>query len=196
MPPPPANSIYEKKWPFTLPRKPSTNRSTAPGMPNALAEYKKGWDGWSGTIPTDRKDMWTIFYNYYLNAIQDVDRSITADRRRLERDGFVAGYRRRLHGRSRRNGRRPWRPKRQRAIQLRGKRPRTVDRRASGRRRPAPPCSALTSHLDLLPTFVGLTGLPESKRPAAVKAMPGPDFSRCCGSDQSRRARGAPGRAL
>jgi arylsulfatase len=38
-------------------------------------------------------------------------------------------------------------------------------------------CTALTSHLDLVPTFVGLTGLPESKRPAAVKALPGHDFS-------------------
>jgi arylsulfatase len=38
-------------------------------------------------------------------------------------------------------------------------------------------CSALTSHLDLVPTFVGLTGLPDTKRPAAVKALPGHDFS-------------------
>ena len=38
-------------------------------------------------------------------------------------------------------------------------------------------CVALTSHLDLLPTLVGLTGLPESKRPAVVKALPGHDFS-------------------
>ena len=45
-------------------------------MPNALLEYDKGWDAWSGTIPTNRKDMWTIFYNYYLNDIQDVDRRI------------------------------------------------------------------------------------------------------------------------
>jgi arylsulfatase len=37
--------------------------------------------------------------------------------------------------------------------------------------------SALTSHLDLLPTFVGLTGLPDAKRPQAVKALPGRDFS-------------------
>src|SRR5215469_12462307 len=37
--------------------------------------------------------------------------------------------------------------------------------------------SALTSHLDLLPTFVGLTGLPEGNRPAAVRALPGRDFS-------------------
>ena len=32
--------------------------------------------GWSGTIPTDRKDMWTIYYNYYLNTIRDSDRDI------------------------------------------------------------------------------------------------------------------------
>src|SRR6516225_10831836 len=36
---------------------------------------------------------------------------------------------------------------------------------------------ALTSHLDLLPTFVGLTGLSEADRPQAVKALPGRDFS-------------------
>jgi arylsulfatase len=38
-------------------------------------------------------------------------------------------------------------------------------------------CSALTSHLDLLPTFVGMTGTPEASRPADVKALPGHDFS-------------------
>src|SRR5215471_8829681 len=74
-PPAPANSIYEKKWSFTLP--PSLQESlTAPGIPGALLEYQKGWDGWSGVIPTDRKDMWRIFYNYYLNTIQDNDRSL------------------------------------------------------------------------------------------------------------------------
>src|SRR5262249_55508510 len=75
LPPFPPSSIYEKKWKFTLP--PSLTESlTAPGMPGALLEYKKGWDGWSGTIPTDRKDMWSVFYNYYLNCIRDEDRSI------------------------------------------------------------------------------------------------------------------------
>src|SRR5262249_59012677 len=75
LPPLPASSIYEKKWNFKLP--PSLTESlAAPGMPGALLEYKKGWEGWSGTIPTDRKDMWGIFYNYYLNCIRDEDRSI------------------------------------------------------------------------------------------------------------------------
>src|SRR5262249_13886860 len=43
--------------------------------------------------------------------------------------------------------------------------------------KPGAKCSALTSHLDLLPTFVGLAGMPETSRPAALKALPGHDFS-------------------
>jgi arylsulfatase len=38
-------------------------------------------------------------------------------------------------------------------------------------------CPALTSHIDLLPTFVGFTGLAESERPSVVKTLPGHDFS-------------------
>ena len=74
MPPPPSDSIYEKKWDFTLPESVGESLAAA-GMPPALAEYKKGWDAWTGGIPADRPDMWTIFYNYYLNAIADVDRA-------------------------------------------------------------------------------------------------------------------------
>jgi arylsulfatase len=43
--------------------------------------------------------------------------------------------------------------------------------------KPGTSCPALTSHLDLLPTFVGMTGLPEAKRSAAVKGLPGHDFA-------------------
>src|SRR5215510_6165899 len=75
IPPPPQSSTYERKWSFTLPQ--SLQESlTAPGMPGALLEYNKGWNGWSGTIPPNRKDMWSIFYNYYLNSIRDEDRSL------------------------------------------------------------------------------------------------------------------------
>jgi arylsulfatase len=174
-PPPPANSIYEKKWSFTLPT--SLQESlTAPGMPSALFEYRKGWDGWSGTIPTDRKDMWTIFYNYYLNTIQDNDRSLqlivdTLNEMDLWRDTVVIftadhGEMGGAHG------------------GLKGKGPFSYEENAHVPLIIAHPAAkagatslALTSHLDLLPTFVGLTGLPDAKRPQAVKALPGHDFS-------------------
>src|SRR5262249_4287155 len=174
-PPPPPSSFYDKKWSFTLP--PSLDESlTAPGMPKALLEYEKGWDGWSGTIPTDRKDMWTIFYNYSLNTIRDSERSIkqivdVMDQMNLWRNTVVIftadhGEMGGAHG------------------GLKGKRPFSYEENAHVPLIIAHPaakagttCSALTSHLDLVPTFVGLTGLADTKRPAAVKALPRRDFS-------------------
>jgi arylsulfatase len=174
-PPPPPNSIYEKKWSFTLPA--SIQESlAAPGTPKALLEYTKGWDGWSGTIPTDRKDMWTIFYNYYLNSIRDSDRDIeqivdVMNEMDLWRDTVVVftadhGEMGGAHG------------------GLKGKGPFTYEENvhvpliiAHPAAKAGATCSALTSHIDLVPTFVGLTGLPESGRPVTVKALPGHDFS-------------------
>ena len=175
LPPPPANSIYDKKWSFKLP--PSLDEAlTAPGMPKALSEYQKGWDGWSGTIPTDRKDMWTIFNNYYLNTIRDGDGSIqqivnVLDEMDLWRDTVVVitadhGEMGGAHG------------------GLKGKGPFSYEENAHVPLIIAHPagkagtkCLSLTSHLDLVPTFVGLTGLGDAQRPQAVKALPGRDFS-------------------
>jgi arylsulfatase A-like enzyme len=145
-------------------------------MPKALLEYQKGWDGWSGTIPTDRKDMWSIFYNYYLNAIRDSDGSIkqivdVLDQMNLWRDTVVVftadhGEMGGAHG------------------GLKGKGPFCYEENAHVPLIIASPAgkagarsSALTSHLDLLPTFVGLTGLPGDRRSQAVKGLPGHDFS-------------------
>jgi arylsulfatase len=175
IPPPPASTIYEKTWQFALPESLSESL-TAPGMPNALLEYKTGWDGWSGVIPTDRKDMWTIFYNYYLNTIQDVDRGIqqivdVMDEMDLWRDTAVVftadhGEMGGAHG------------------GLKGKGPFVYEENVHvplivthPTAKAGTTCPALTSHLDLLPTFAGLTGLPTSKRPAAAASLPGRDFS-------------------
>jgi arylsulfatase len=174
-PPPPPDSIYAKKWSFTLPA--SLQESlNAPGMPSAVPEYQKGWDGWSGVIPTARKDMWTIFYNYYLNTIRDSDRHIqqivdVLNDMDLWRDTVVVftadhGEMGGAHG------------------GLKGKGPFTFEQNAHvpliiahPAARAGSTCSALTSHLDLLPTFVGLTGLPETEWPSAVKPLPGHDLS-------------------
>jgi arylsulfatase len=175
LPPPPANSIYEKKWSFKLPA--SLDESlTAPGMPKALLEYHNGWTAWSGTIPTDRKDMWTIFYNYYLNTIRDSDTNIqqivnVLDEMHLWRDTVVVmtadhGEMGGSHG------------------GLKGKGPFSYEENshvpfiiAHPRGKAGAKCLALTSHIDLVPTFVGLTGLGDEQRPQAVKALPGHDFS-------------------
>jgi arylsulfatase len=175
LPPLPASLIYEKQWSFALP--PSLDESlTAPGMPGAFLEYQKGWFGWSGLIPAHRKDMWTIYYNYYLNTIRDVDHSIqhvvdVMNDMDLWRDtvivftsdhGEMAG----AHGGQKGKG--PF------CYEANAHVPLLI---AHPGARAGSSCRALTSHLDLLPTFVGLTGLPEAGRPARVKALPGHDFS-------------------
>jgi arylsulfatase len=145
-------------------------------MPKALLEYKRGWDGWSGGIPTDRKDMWSIFHNYYLNCIRDQDRSLqqivdVLNDMDLWRDTVVIftadhGEMGGAHGGLKGKG--PFCYEANTHVPL-------IIAHPAGKAGAA--SSALTSHLDLLPTFVGLTGLPETNRPAAVQALPGHDFS-------------------
>lgn len=174
--PPPTNSIYSKKWEFHLPTT-LEESLTADGMPNALQEYQKGWAGTLGYIPTNRTDMWTYYYNYYLNAIQDSDKNlqqivnllnelnlwdntiiiVTADH------GEMGG----AHG------------------GLRGKGPMAYEENVHIPLiidHPDAPkgvvCKALTSHLDLLPTMIGLTERPFSEQESVKKNLPGHDFSK------------------
>jgi arylsulfatase A-like enzyme len=174
-PPLPRNAIYQRMWPFSLPASLSESL-TAPGMPPTFIQYQKGWNGWSGTIPADRKDMWTIFYNYYLNDIQDVDgrlREIVQafDEMDLWRDTVIVftadhGEMGGAHGGIKGKGPFPYEQNSHVPLLI-----------AHPAAKAGATTAALTSHLDLLPTFVGLTGLPDAQRPAAVGALPGHDFS-------------------
>jgi len=169
--PAPNEALYAKQWHFNLPS--TLNEAlTANGMPEALFEYYSGWSTTLGFIPSDRKDMWTNYYNYYLNAIRDNDRKLqqlndaltemdmwkntivifTADH------GDMGG----THG------------------GLRGKGPFAYEENAHipliiahPKAQPGSVCHALTSHLDLLPTFIGFTGLSSSVSAQLV----GHDFS-------------------
>ena len=180
---PPSDTIYQKSWSFTPPPGLQELLSAA-GMPGALAEYQKGWSGTFGYIPTDRPDMWSYFYNYYLNLIRDNDHGlqlllnalgqldlwkntivvVTADH------GEMAGS----HGGLRGKG--PF------AYELNSHIPLWIVHPdyAGGRT-----TTMLTSHLDLLPTLVGMTALPQPQRQAAVKGLPGHDFSPLLGNAQS-----------
>jgi len=173
--PPPKAAIYERRWDFKLPPSLQENLQ-GPGMPAAVQEYERGWSGIVGSIPGDRKDMWYAYCNYYLNCLRDSDRTLqqvwdALDDMDLWKDtvvvltadhGDMAG----THG-------------------LRGKGPLCYENNAHVPLVIAHPdamgsqsCSALTSHLDLVPTFVGLTNLPREKRPDIVAKLPGRDFSK------------------
>lgn len=173
--PPPADSVYRLRWDFELPA--SLGESlTAPGMPPALVEYHRGWCGALGLIPADRRDMWTVFYDYYLNCIRDNDRALqlvidAMNEMDLWKDTVVVfsadhGEMAGAHG------------------GLKGKGPFCYEANSHvplmivhPEGKPGTECQALTSHIDLLPTFVGLTGLPESRRPPEVAKLAGRDFS-------------------
>jgi len=171
---PPANALYEKQWPFTLPAS-LTERLDGPGMPPALREYQDGWSGALGFIPADRPDMWRRFYDYYLNMIRDNDTKLqelvdAMDEMDLWKNTIVIvtadhGEMGGAHG------------------ALRGKGPFAYEENAHvpfvivhPEHRGAT-SDVLTSHLDVLPTMVGLTRAPEAQRRAAVAGLPGHDFS-------------------
>lgn len=171
----PANSVYGRKWNFPL----SESRLQplfGPGRTQAEREYLEGWSYWLGTIPAHRPDMWEIFYNYYLNLIRDNDQTLatllaTLGELRLWDDtiviftadhGELAGS----HGGLRGKG--PFPYEQETHVPFVVVHP---DFPGGGQ------CHAVTSHIDLLPTLVGLTGLPEARRRAATSGMPGKDFS-------------------
>jgi len=171
----PKSALYERRWEFKLPPSLPENLK-GPGVPEAVYIYDKGWSDIFGSIPRDRKDMWYAYCNYYLNCMRDSDRTIqqvwdAMDDMDLWKDTIVVltadhGDMAGTHG-------------------LRGKGPLCYENNAHVPLIIAHPdakggrnCSALTSHLDLVPTFVGFTGVPEEKRPEAVKKLPGRDFAK------------------
>jgi arylsulfatase A-like enzyme len=172
---PPDNSLYRRQWEFPL-YSSLEQPFDLPGRPRAQWEYLQGWSQWVGFIPADRRGMWKVFYNCYLNLIRDNDASLelvldtmtelglwqntavllTADH------GELAGS----HGGLRGKG--PFPYEQQSHIPLVIVHP----DRPGGKK-----CRAITSNIDLVPTIVGLTGAPASQREQLTTDMPGHDLS-------------------
>lgn len=174
--PPPSIANYEKQWKFSLSAS-LAEPLLGPGMPRALLEYQEGWAAALGFIPTDRQDMWSIYYNYYLNAIRDNDRNMqelvdVLDELKLWENTVVIftadhGEMGGAHG------------------GLRGKGPMVYEENSHIPLIIAHPkglmnkdCYSLTSHIDLLPTLIGLTGLPKTIIANIKTPFPGHDFSK------------------
>jgi arylsulfatase len=172
---PPDNELYRRQWDFSL--SPSLDEPVkGPGMPAALMEYYTGWSNSLGYIPTARTDMWRNFYNYYLNLIRDNDSDLqhvldAMDELGLWKDTIVIftadhGEMGGAHGGQRGKG--PFSYEENSHVPMIIVHPDYAGGKTT---------QALTSHLDLLPTIAGLTGLPEAQRDAATKGLPGHDFS-------------------
>ncbi len=148
----------------------------APGRPRAQLTYRIGWSEFLGDIPLGAGAMWNTYYNYYLNLIRDNDhnlREVLDALTALDLWDSTVVFRTADHGElgGSHGG-------------LRGKGPLPYEQEShvpavivhpehpGGRN-----CQALTSHIDLIPTLVGLTNVDAQKRADVLKGLPGHDFT-------------------
>jgi arylsulfatase A-like enzyme len=171
--PEPAHPLYAKQWAFELPASYGQLLS-APGRPAAHADYMKSHDGLVGHIANEDW-RWRRRHNYYLNCLRDADRHITSLLDELDALGLAANTivvltadhgdldsAHRLHGK----GATAYRE--QNNVPLIVAHP----AHAGGKS-----CRALTSHVDIAPTLVSLTGASVERKTAITKGLPGKDFS-------------------
>jgi arylsulfatase A-like enzyme len=171
---PPDHPLYRAAW-DDVPLPASRHQPwDAPGRPPAHREYQQARAVLVGEFP-DEDRRWRKLQSYYFNCIRDSDTHLVRmleelDRLDLARKTIVVftsdhgelGGHHRMHGK----GSSVYRE------QLRV--PMVVAH-------PAFPggasCQALTCHLDLAPTLLGLTGLPAARRRALLGDRKGRDFS-------------------
>lgn len=171
--PPPDDPFYRRQWQFELP---STyeQRLDAPGRPAAHAEYLRAHDTLVGNIANEDW-RWRVRHNYYLNCVRDADRNIVPLLDELEALGLAANTIVVLtadHGDL--DGAHRLHAKGATAYREQNNVPLIVVHPAfSGGRR----CKAVTSHLDLAPTLVGLTGASPQQKAAITRNLPGKDLA-------------------
>jgi arylsulfatase len=169
----PKDPLYAKQWSFDLPTS-HFQALDAPGRPAAHAEFLRSHDALVGKIPSEDA-RWRRRHNYYLNCMRDADRNIEAILAELDAAGltdrtiviFTAD-----HGDM--DGAHQLHAKGAVAYREQNNVPLIVAH-------PAYPggkeCKAITSHLDLAPTLLGLTGASAEQRTATARSLPGKDFS-------------------
>lgn len=169
----PKDPLYEKQWSFKLP--PNHSQAiNAPGRPHAHLDFLRSHDALVGEIP-DEEPRWRRRHNYYLNCLRDADRNIDTILAEIDAAGLAertiivltadhgdmdAAHK--LHAKG--------------AVSYREQNhvPLIVAHPAypGGKQ-----CRAVTSHVDLAPTLVALTGVSPDKRADIVRSLPGKDFS-------------------
>lgn len=169
----PVDPLYAKQWNFTLPSS-HAQALDAPGRPAAHRDFLRSHDALVGAIP-DEESRWRRRHNYYLNCMRDVDRNIAAVLAELDAAGLADKTIVILtsdHGDM--DGAHQLHAKGAVSYREQNNVPLIISHPAyqGGKQ-----CRAVTSHLDIAPTLVALTGAPFDKRAGIVKGLPGKDFS-------------------
>lgn len=169
----PNDPLYAKQWPFELPAN-HAQALDAPGRPAAHRDFLRSHDALVGEIPSE-EPRWRRRHNYYLNCLRDVDRNIASVLDELDAAGLTERTIVILtadHGDM--DGAHQLHAKGAVSYREQNHVPLIVAHPAypGGRR-----CRAVTSHVDLAPTLVALTGVEPAKRANIIKGLPGKDFS-------------------
>jgi arylsulfatase len=169
----PLDPLYARQWDFDLP--PNHDQPLdAPGRPAAHRDFLRSHDALVGEIP-DEPARWRRRHNYYLNCLRDADRNIASVLDELDAAGLTERTIIVLtadHGDM--DGAHRLHAKGAVAYREQNNVPLVIAHPAfqGGRR-----CRAVTSHLDLAPTLVALTGAAPEKRAAIGKDLKGKDLS-------------------
>jgi arylsulfatase len=169
----PVDPLYAKQWKFPLPANHSQPLD-APGRPASHRDFLRSHDALVGAIPNEEA-RWRRRHNYYLNCLRDVDRNIAAMLAELG----AAGLSDRTivvltsdHGDM--DGAHQLHAKGAVSYREQNQVPLIIAHPAySGGKQ----CRAVTSHLDIAPTLVGLTGVAPARRAEIVKGLPGKDLT-------------------
>ena len=169
----PNDPLYAKQWNFDLPAN-HAQPFDAPGRPPAHRDFLRSHDALIGEIPNEEL-RWRRRHNYYLNCLRDVDRNIATVLAELDAAGLAERTIIILtadHGDM--DGAHLLHAKGAVSYREQNQVPLIVAHPAypGGRQ-----CRAVTSHVDLAPTLVALTGAEPAKRANILKGLPGKDFS-------------------
>lgn len=171
---PPDNDLYKESWPnYPLPMNRHQSFSES-GRPQAHVEYQMARAALEGQFPDDDR-RWRKLLDYYFNCIRDSDTHIVRILQELDNlnltektiivftaDHGELGGAHQMHGK----GASVYREQ----IHV----PLVISHPAyPGNHR----CNALTCHLDIVPTLVGLTGLSLERKNKVLTNRKGKDFS-------------------
>jgi arylsulfatase len=169
----PNDPLYAKQWPFKLP--PNYDQPlNAPGRPPAHHDFLRSHDALVGEIP-DEEPRWQRRHNYYLNCLRDVDRNIEALLNELDAAGLtgrtiiiLTSDHGDMDGAHRLHAKGAVSYREQNNVPLM-----VIHPGLQGGKQ----CKAVTSHVDIAPTLVTMTGIEKARRDQIVKGLPGKDFS-------------------
>lgn len=179
----PQHALYKATWDVPMPanlRQPFA----APGRPKAHKEFDHIWDYILGNVPLEEA-RWKRFNDYYINCIRNVDRSLEAVMAELEALGladttiivFTADHGE-MAGAHGLRGKGPFAYRETNHLPLQ-----IVHPDVKGGQQ----CQALSSHIDLVPTFLSMAGVkPDQAATFAGRALPGKDLSSVLGNPGSQ----------